>query len=47
MSTKIFNGYSLPQMSFMGLDLFIKKIRVEIKKAHIELGTSMLIHRAV
>lgn len=47
MSPKIFNGYSLPQMSFMGLDLFIKKIRVEIKKAHIELGTSMLIRRAV
>jgi len=47
MSTKIFNGYKLPQMSLKELDLFIKKSKGEIRKAYIELGESMLIRKSI
>jgi hypothetical protein len=47
MSTKIFNGYKLPQMTLKELDLFIKEARQKMNEAHYTLGEIMLVERAV
>lgn len=47
MSTKIFNGYMLPNMSLKNLDAFVKKARKKMLEAHNEMGEEMTIKKAV
>lgn len=47
MSTKIYNGYKLTQMSFKQLHNFMQNVRIEMQKTHVELCKSLLIKRSV